>query len=64
MTKNANFEPNLDIIGTKILIFTGGNKGFGAHETETNIPLISGKNGLRNSFWPLESDFLALQAAF
>ena len=26
--------------------------------SNTNIPLISGKNGLRNHFWPLESCFL------
>ena len=34
MTKNANFEPNLVVLGQKILILTEESKGFGTHITE------------------------------
>ena len=32
--KNANFRPNLDVFGQKILIFTGEIKSFVTHITE------------------------------
>ena len=34
MTKNANFGPDLVVLGQKILIFTGESKSFGTHITE------------------------------
>ena len=46
MDKNANFGPNLDVIGQKILIFTGEIKSFVTHITE-NLP----RHLLRIGFW-------------
>ena len=37
MNKNANFRPNLVVLGQKILIFTGEIKSFVTHITE-NAP--------------------------
>ena len=34
MTENADFGPNLDVFGPKILIFMGVSKSFGTHITE------------------------------
>ena len=34
MTKNANFGPNLVVLGTKNQFFTGGSKSLGTHLTE------------------------------
>ena len=34
MTKNANFGPNLVVLGQEILIFTGESKSFGTHIME------------------------------
>ena len=34
MANNANFGPNLVVLGQKILIFTGESKSFGSNITE------------------------------
>ena len=36
MTKNANFGPDLVVLGQIILFFTGESKSFGTHITEKN----------------------------
>ena len=41
MTKNADFGPNLAVLGPKILIFMGVSKSFGANITEKHLGNLS-----------------------
>ena len=41
MTKNADFGPNLDVFGPKILIFMGVGQSFGTNITENHLDNLS-----------------------
>ena len=62
LTKNANFGPNLVVLGQKILISTGKIKSFVTHITE-NPPRHLSARGLENTFFCTNLCYISQMAA-